>query len=132
MFGICFYHTDFDRDVSSGTSHSIQQWSELLNAFNIKDVAVINQTKDKIPYHNYKSLEEFKVLNCDKNIAYTRALGDKNYRDVNYLEFDWIVFGSSEKWDMDCGIAIDTYENKELYPREAAAIILAEASWRIR
>lgn len=125
---VCFYHEDFDRDVSSGTSFSMQQWGELLNAFNVAEVAVINKTEDKLPYKfkEYKSLEEFVETTKDENVLFTRAKGTLHFREVNYGEVDWIVFGSNEKWIMEGGIFIPTHDKKELYPREAAAIVLSE------
>lgn len=131
MFGVCFYYTDFDRDVSSGTPFALQQWSELLGAFNIDEVAVINQTEEELPFPNYPSLSDFLLDQTGKEITLTRAQGSHHYKEFNYTKTDWLVFGSSERWNMEGGIYIDTYQRKELYPREAAAIILAEASWHI-
>jgi tRNA(Leu) C34 or U34 (ribose-2'-O)-methylase TrmL len=134
MFGVCFYYSDFDRDISSGTPFALQQWSELLNAFNVKNKAIINLSDEKIDqncFQVFNSLEYFKQVYSNKNIVFTKATGSMNYREVDYSKIDWLCFGSFPTWTTD-GISIPTFEKKEIYPREAAAIILSEARWQLR
>jgi hypothetical protein len=126
---VCFHHQDFDVDVSSGTSHALYQWFELLQAFGIKECAIINQTDDVIPVigdmlvHEYRTIDDFMAAHPDVVMADT---GGKSHREFDFTDVDWIVFGGTHGLPRaDVGIS-----SGALYPREAAAIIISEASWQ--
>ena len=131
---ICFFHTNFDRDVSSGTSHSLSQWNELLMAFNIKEIAIINETNDEInsissniTVKEYNSFNEF--INNNEKFIFVEQNGKENYREHKYKKGFWYIFGSYKTLPK-ADINIET-NGVALYCREAAAIILAEASWQL-
>lgn len=137
MLGICFHHEQFDADISSGTLYSIDQWSNLFTAFGVKNIAVINQTADILPpFCNTSTTRVFSSIdlfldNTEGNIVNANPRGSIHYREVNYKKIDWLVFGASGGNNFDGGVIIPTRDNRELYPREAAAIMLSEASWQL-
>ena len=130
---LCFYHQDFDLDVSSGTEHAISQWHELAMAFGVKEIAIINETNDEIPCLNenidikeYKSLDEF-ILN-NENIIFVEMDG-VSHRECK-LDIDaWYIFGGYKGIPIDLQPRIKINTPVALYPREAAAIIL-EYLWQ--
>lgn len=137
MIGICFFHEDFDSDVSSGTSFAIEQWNNLFAAFNIKKVAIVNLTEDTLPnLCNSIELKEFKTLKeftdgAEGTIITSSPIGKQHYKDIDYKAIDWIIIGGTGGSGDHLGINIPTRDNRELYPREAAAIIVAEAAWQL-
>jgi len=137
---VCFFHEDFDKDVSSGTRHAAYQWVELLLSFGIKEVAVVNTTSDSFPcvsaelkVKEYNTLEEFRETLTDEVVVCAEPEGEILYRNVNYKKIDWLVIGGADgtNEDDDKSIVIPTEGKRALYPREAAAILLAEASWQL-
>ena len=137
MIGVCFFHEDFDSDVSSGTTFAIEQWNNLFVAFGIKKVAIINLTEETLPsLCNSINLQEFKTLqeftDRAKGVVVTSSpKGKQHYKNMNYKDIDWIIIGGTGGSGDHLGINIPTRNNRELYPREAAAIIVAEASWQL-
>ena len=129
---VCFHHQDFDVDVSSGTSHALYQWHVLFYAFGVDEVAVINHTDDPLPYMgeivatSYETLEDF-VAACDGATLTFVEEGGSDFRNFDFSETDWLVFGGTGGLPRS-DVGIDT--KVALYPREAAAIILAGASWQ--
>ena len=89
---VCFHFENFDADVSSGTMHSMQQWYELLLAFNVEEVAVVNLTDFNIPYissdtttHVYPSLEAFLADNPEGVKTYIDK-GGEDYKTYDFSE----------------------------------------------
>ncbi len=127
---VCFHYEDFDRDVSSGTSHSIHQWHELLYAFGVTEVAVINSKRNKIKavndsvkMTNYKSLDDFLAVN--DNVCFVEQ-GGEDYRDFDFSKYEWLILGGCSGLPRS-DVSLPT--PVALYPREAAAIILARVKW---
>ena len=125
---VCFHHQPFDVDVSSGTIHAFYQWFELFHAFDIDECAIINSSGDRPPVIDshmviaeYKSLGDF--LNHERGeVAFVEKGGD-DYRDYDFRGVDWLVFGGTQGLPAaDVGILTN---DVALYPREAAAIVLA-------
>jgi hypothetical protein len=128
MTRVCFHHDHFDVDVSSGTSHALYQWFELLHAFNVFECAIINTSGDELPTINsemkvneYSRLEDF--LATAENVTFVE-MGGQSFKTYDYSNVDWIVFGGTGGL-RESHIGIDTFGGRALYPREAAAIILA-------
>jgi len=130
---VCFYHQNFDIDVSSGTNHSKHQWHELCYAFGVTECAVINETKDdyksvndSIKIKNYKSLNQF--LKREKGKKFFVEVGDhKSHRKAKIGKDDWVIIGGTSGIPDGLDGEYITIENAKtvLYPREAAAIVLA-------
>ncbi len=134
---VCFHFENFDADVSSGTLHSMHQWYELLLALGVTEVAIINLTDFNIPYissdittNTYTSLEAFQAHQnyvASGNMTYVEK-GGAAHNTYDYSSTDWFVFGPSAGLP-EATVSIDTGLHA-LYPREAAAIILAAAKWQ--
>lgn len=80
----------------------------------------------------FSSMDDF-LDQAQGLVVFANPKGDQHYKKVDYKMIDWLVIGESKnnrKTDTD--IFIPTKDNRELYPREAASIILAEASWLMR
>lgn len=130
---ICFYHEDFDTDVSSGTIHAQYQWFELLHAFGITECAVINTTLEPfttissdIKFTEFSNLAEF-ISGCDeRNLAFVE-MGGTDFRDFDYSNIEWLIFGSANGTLPRQDVSIPTVDNVALYPREAAAIVISNA-----
>jgi hypothetical protein len=128
MTRVCFHHDHFDRDVSSGTSHALYQWFELLHAFNVFECAIINTSGDELPIINsemkvteYSNLDDF--LAAEQNVTFVE-MGGQSFKTYDYSNVDWIVFGGTTGL-RSSDIGIETLGDRALYPREAAAIVLA-------
>lgn len=125
---VCFHHDYFDVDVSSGTIHSMYQWFDLLHAFGVFECAIINNTDDDIPTINsdmtvteYSRLDDF--LSLHGNVVFVEQ-GGSPYRDYDFGDTEWLVFGGTAGLPR-ADVGIETLGNRALYPRSAAAIILA-------
>lgn len=130
MHKVCFHFTDFDRDVSSGTSHSVHQWHELFMAFGVTEVAVINETTESYPkvseqveVTEYSSLEDF--ISKNDNLVFVEQGASTHYKNYDYPKDCWLVFGA-EKTLPKADIMIPTKGGNSLYSREAVAIILSD------
>ena len=130
---IAFHHEPFDIDVSSGTIHAAYQWYELLNGFGITEAAVIgddtedfSKTGSDITIHRFATLDEF-TANLGTNMAFVEH-GGQDFREANYFNTDWLVFGGTSGLPR-ADISLPTNKGISLYPREAAAIVLARALW---
>ena len=137
---VLFHHEPFDRDVSSGTLHAAYQWVELLSAFGVTEAAVITfveEEEDQWPQvasdfiiTTYTSAEAFVEANPDAVVIGTAKEADNHYRDFDYSGGDWLYIGGTFQTALPCAcrVGIPTVGGRDLYPREAAAIILAEAT----
>lgn len=126
---LAFHHEDFDSDVSSGTIHAAHQWHELCAAFNVERVAVITGLEYPIvdagrPLVTYGSLEDF-LSSEDGPFVFVERDGEP-YRDYVYPDNCWLVVGGVSGLPR-ADVSINT-GSVSLYPREAAAIVLAEAA----
>lgn len=128
---VCIFHEEFDRDVSSGTIHAEYQWLELFNAFGVVEIAVINPqqlqlvplgTQDKITV--FDSLDDFLASHPDESMTYVEQ-GGTDFRSYDYSNTDWLIFGGTGGLPV-ADVGIPTLNNVALYPREAAAIVLAK------
>lgn len=125
---VCFHHQPFDVDVSSGTIHALYQWFELFHAFDVTECAVINESGDVLPnidsdmkVREYRSLSAF-LSGADGRVAYVE-MGGASHKEYDFSHTDWLLFGGTNGLPLfDVGIETG---NVALYPREAAAIILA-------
>ena len=134
---VLFHHEHFDIDVSSGTAHAAYQWVDMLRSFGITQSAVLNLSDSPWPHEINGDIEiaEFTAI-ADFIAAYpgdivigTSADAPDGYRGFDYSGGDWIYIGGTTVTGLTCAcsVSIATFEGRELYPREAAAIILAEA-----
>ena len=128
---VCFTHNDFDAEVSSGTIHALYQWFELFHGFGVKECAIINISGDILPHidssivvHEYESLDQF-LKNHSGNEIFVDQ-GGAEYRGYDYSDTEWLIFGSTASLPQ-ADVGINT-GGVALYPREAAAIILSEAT----
>ena len=130
---ICFHHEDFDRDVSSGTIHSLHQWVELSTAFSVTQCAVINLSSEHIPamggpveVFEFSSIDDF-LANTDGTKTFV-DIGGTNFHGADLSAIDWLVFGGTHGLPK-ADLSIDT-GSVALYPRLAAAIIMEAVSWQ--
>jgi hypothetical protein len=130
---VCFHHEDFDRDVSSGTIHSLHQWVELCNAFSVGQCAIINRSDGPIPAISgpvvvleFGSLADF-LSGTDGEKTYVER-GGPNFRDADLSAVDWVVFGGTGGLP-EADLSIET-GLVALYPRLAAAIIMEAVAWQ--
>lgn len=127
---LVFHHEDFDRDVSSGTSHALSQWMELCSAFDVTDVIIINKTPDKLVYPNQEinvqtlpSLKYFLLL--EEPYIFVEQGGHPCYSSLDY-KGEWLVFGGHRGLPMIEGTKYVTIKTPvALYPREAAAVVMS-------
>ena len=133
---LCFHHELFDDDVSSGTIHALYQWFELCHAFDVCEVAIINLSGDEIPLiDSLMQVNEFPDL--EKFIDFTNRHGDRltyvemggpNFKCYDFSCTDWLIIGGVKGLQVSDVSLPST--RVALYPREAAAIVLAEALWQ--
>jgi hypothetical protein len=131
---VCFRHEQFDSDVSSGTDHALYQWVNLCIAFGVSEIAIINTSEDTIPVitpdltvHKYSTFEDFTSEFGHENLTYVEMGGDP-YHTFDYSTTEWLVFGGTAGLP-HAHVGIDT-GLIGLFPREAAAIILAATKWQ--
>lgn len=125
---VCFHHELFDVDVSSGTIHALYQWFELLQAFDVTECAIINKTGDALPtissdmkVTEYATIEAF--IKANRAAKTFVEKGGKDYKSFDFSKTKWLVFGGTSGLPK-AHVQIET-GTASLYPREAAAIILA-------
>ena len=130
---ICIFHQPFDIDVSSGTDHARHQWHELVCAFGVTEMAVINQTKDEFgPVNDRVRVTEYRSLNAfflGKRCVFVEQGPFPDHRGVRVPADHWIVFGGAQGLPLNLDGQYMTIPTRtSLYPRQAAAIIL-ENQW---
>lgn len=99
-------------------------------AFNVDEIAVINLTDETFPQINdsikiteYDSINNF--IEEHSNITFIEH-GGEDYREYDYSDTEWLVIGGYAGLDK-ADVALPT--SVALYPREAAAIVLARVIW---
>ena len=124
---VAFTFVDYDLDVSSGTEDSLHQWNELLGAFEVTEVAVINYTTrsnfSALSYPNvniYDSLNSF-LTSTNESVGYVEQGDGLNiYKVENWPE--WLVFGAAADLPHS---DINLPTQVALYARDAACWALA-------
>ena len=136
---VLFHHEPFDVDVSSGTEHAAFQWMELFRAMGMEGAAVINvsglpypQVDSDFMIEELSSPAQFLKRYPEARVLGTGRHGRSRYRDFKYAEYDWIEFGGAAGCIFPAEVSIETFGGRDLYPREAAAIILGEMAWLSR
>jgi hypothetical protein len=134
---VLFHHEAFDIDVSSGTVHAAYQWVELLAAFGVTHAAVLNTSGVPWPHHinldltieEYTDIASFSAAHAGETVIGTSINAVDHYRGFDYSVGVWVYIGGTTVTGLTCdySVGITTHGNRELYPREAAAIILSEA-----
>lgn len=135
---VLFHHEYFDADVSSGTLHAAYQWMELFLACGVTGAAVITfeeawpDCNSDMPLEVYANVDEFIAAHPNDSVIGTSPDAESSYRDHDYSGADWIYFGGTFVTDLPCVgcVSIPTIGGRELYPREAASVVLVEALLR--
>lgn len=130
---VCFWHEDFDTDVSSGTEHAVHQWHETITAFNVKHVAVINEAEhvfappsDSYKFESFSSFPDFLKSYGTDELFFVEKGDFTNHRQVWIPATSWVIIGGAYGLPMDrpdtTYVTIPT--RASLYPMHAAAIVL--------
>jgi hypothetical protein len=134
---VLFHHEPFDRDVSSGTEHAAHQWYDLLAGVGVTAAAVLNLSGDPWPHaissdvavEEFLAITEFQTAHAGEIVIATALGAPNNYRGYDYSGGDWLYIGGTTITGLpySSAVSIPAVGGREFYPREAAAIILAEA-----